>query len=805
MATSGDDDGFKRKILLLSTVGGYTHAAPILELGAVLAARGHTITFATNAGQEHWARTFPFISAIHTLGPAVPASVDDAIFERSYAWSATSPSSLAAIFAAKRTMDAAAWPDAHARLRRLCAAPATRPDFIVADYFSDAAATDMLRECGVPVAVVWPQFPFAARGAKPRYVPGVPGFQPVPATTSERLGVWDRLRNEAVLLWALPHGKEVETTVGDVVDNKHEEFLVLPFAPQRAVLEHPHTTLFLTHAGGSSANEAAWHGVRVLCLPVWFDQLANAERLAEAGVGLQLDKFAFDSGDVVGKIETVMRDGDGMFAKNVQRLKRIARIAAKGKHRAADLIEEVLADWEGGAGNGDRAMHLQTADCRMSVWKARNWDLMAVVMGITATSGGLTWWGYRPPAYSGTNCAVYASFLPNPSTPFLIEPNPDISGIGVLLAFIITAYATLLFTICAYWTGLVPDELLNVIDKRVFGATSRRATSPWSKAFRGALRACSDQQMVTGIAVIAAAFAGIQTVSVYHWRTVIYLGWMSSNVHLNTLTVAMTPHWNRKGRSRGATAARFVRLAGMLTLFALLVAALVPTVSQSFNNALANHPADGYYWYADIYYYAFLFTPADPIFCFWLPEYSAEAAMWRQRKGRFVRIMTAWPYATLVGTYAMSVAVLDFAASFFASLTMLTISLAWGTLNLLMPRQAFAEFIGPDENTWNFGQVLPMLLLLLPVVSVVEEFSVATHHEEGQGEVVSHPNLVWLTLVGIVLATVWVFVMQSFNVANGLGEDQVVFNAGLASVVVTALMLIWIAVGSSFSSVDKLL
>ncbi|KAL0262002.1 hypothetical protein SLS55_003437 [Diplodia seriata] len=593
---------------------------------------------------------------------------------------------------------------------------------------------------------------------------------------------------------------------------------------------------------------------------------------------------------------------------------------------------------------------------------------------------------YRPPAYTGTNCAIYASFLPNPSTPFVIEPNPDISGIGVLLAFIITAYATLLFTICAYWTGLVPDELLNVIDKRVFGATSRRAASPWSKAFRGALRACSDQQMVTGIAVIAAAFAGIQTVSVYHWRTVIYLGWMSSNVHLNTLTVAMTPHWNRKGRSRGATAARFVRLAGMLTLFALLVAALVPTVSQSFNNALANHPADGYYWYADIYYYAFLFTPADPIFCFWLPEYSAEgpttdalvslimltcsyawkttgvffrpqqrallrcetlrtrlprllrrAAMWRQRKGRFVRIMTAWPYATIVGTYAMSVAVLDFAASFFASLTMLTISLAWGTLNLLMPRQAFAEFIGPDENTWNFGQVLPMLLLLLPVVSVVEEFSVATHHEEGQGEAVSHPkshyspnwaketpkattgltrpraetfelpllshrrtqsssaaasasrtgtattsssssstakhrfpphhthadelysadkiasptsirevsswrsdlegngqdvgqegteegektkreaddellcssrffrSLVWLTLVGIVLATVWVFVMQSFNVANGLGEDQVVFNAGLASVVVTALMLIWIAVGSSFSSVDKLL
>ncbi|KAL1640697.1 hypothetical protein SLS58_006711 [Diplodia intermedia] len=310
--------------------------------------------------------------------------------------------------------------------------------------------------------------------------------------------------------------------------------------------------------------------------------------------------------------------------------------------------------------------------------------------------------------------------------------------------------------------------------------------------------------------------------------------------------------------------------------------------------------------------------------------------MWRQRKNRLVRVMTAWPYATLVGTYATSVAVLDFAASFAASLTMLTISLAWGSLNLLMPRQTFAEFVGPDENTWNFGQVLPMLLLLLPVVSVVEEFSVAKNHEGGQGEIVPRPkshyspdwaketpkattgttrpraetselpllshrrtqsssadapasrtgtattssssfstskyrfppdhtrpdevyssdkdasptsirevstwrsdlegneqdggrerteegektqreaddellcssrffrSLVWLILVGIVLATAWVFVMQSFNVVNGLGEDQVVLNAGLASVVVTGLMLVWIAVGSSFSSVDKL-
>lgn len=567
--------------------------------------------------------------------------------------------------------------------------------------------------------------------------------------------------------------------------------------------------------------------------------------------------------------------------------------------------------------------------------------------------------------------ALAYALVPDPHTCRLVRLT---CLLQVILAFLITAYATLLFTICAYWTGLIPDELLSPVDRRIFRATGRRAHSGWSKAFRGALRACSDQQMVTGIAILAAAFAGVQSTTVYHWRTVIYLGWMSSNVHLTTLTVALAPHEKKTRRSRGRTAARCVRLFGMLTLFALLFAALVPTTSSTFGDALSHYPVSGT-WYN--MYQEFAFTPADPAACLWLPEYRLEGptmdavlslvmlssgyawrvgsllfrpqqralmrcdtvrtvvprqlrrvANWRLRKGGVVRFITAWPYALLVGAYVLFIAALDFGSSFAASLLMLTISLGWGTGNLLQPRQLLAEFVGPDEDSWAFGQVLPMLLLLLPLVSVVEEFSVATRKDEAKEEtatpaypanlakttveakdtamprsraetfelpLLAHrrtqsssatpsmsragtaatssssasdfrfppynadidytsdttkaipptscreirtPNsdlekdaeeeekanaarldehgdrlytskffksLIWLTLVFILLATAWVFIMQFMNSFAGGSPDRVTMNATLAATVATAVILIWVAIGSLCSSVDKLI
>ncbi|TKA74150.1 hypothetical protein B0A49_04999 [Cryomyces minteri] len=89
-----------------------------------------------------------------------------------------------------------------------------------------------------------------------------------------------------------------------------------------------------------------------------------------------------------------------------------------------------------------------------------------------------------------------------------LQPNPDISGIGVLIGFVGTAYITLILLVLRYVVGSSPDvyldidggEYVNPIDrgvlrwiwKRMGGQPSRR----WGPAIRnvsGILKCYVDQ------------------------------------------------------------------------------------------------------------------------------------------------------------------------------------------------------------------------------------------------------------------------------------------------------------------------
>jgi len=87
-------------------------------------------------------------------------------------------------------------------LKRIVSNPVTRPAFIVADFFTNAAVKDVITEYGVSIAIVWPQMPFLM--APVSYIPGQPGFQIDGSLTSENASITSRVRNEMVLFWALP-------------------------------------------------------------------------------------------------------------------------------------------------------------------------------------------------------------------------------------------------------------------------------------------------------------------------------------------------------------------------------------------------------------------------------------------------------------------------------------------------------------------------------------------------------------------------------------------------------------------------
>ncbi|BDD60983.1 hypothetical protein MAP00_006069 [Monascus purpureus] len=528
-----------RKILLVVTTGGFTHAAPVLEIGRVLSERGHTIEFATLDGQEHWIKGYEFITTVHLLGPGPTEEQLDAHYRQSQKWDMSQ--SLGGQMGSKYLFDSF-WPQTYRRLKEIMDNPSTRPSMMVADVFADAVK-DIHVEYDFPIAMVGPTFPYLMMPCS--YIPGEPGFQLEGTLTSEHASMWLRIKNElvivsglpAILKWILwtkrmrrrdgvyrpPHlpkkpdylvfvntffgmeiprdvpplcavvgpllgdtyppldadclrflsqhkkviyialgthiilpnqdvtkivygllrlfedglidgviwavgesgrqdldpNQEFKTSKGtlklqDLLNGNHPDWLFSYFAPQRAILDHASTKLYFTHGGGSSANEGAFHGKCMLSMGFFFDQVSNTTRLVAAGVAESLNKFQFTPGELYTKAKLILEDKQGTYHRNALRLMRIARVGARRKYHAADLVEEVLYDDELRHIDGKvlLPMHLQTADMRMPAFKAKNWDLMAISAVALTSFAGLA-------GFAGRLLWTHRAFVTRPIQPFL--------------------------------------------------------------------------------------------------------------------------------------------------------------------------------------------------------------------------------------------------------------------------------------------------------------------------------------------------------------------------------------------------
>ncbi|THY82415.1 hypothetical protein D6C93_09219 [Aureobasidium pullulans] len=82
------------------------------------------------------------------------------------------------------------------------------------------------------------------------------------------------------------------------------------------------------------------------------------------------------------------------------------------------------------------------------------------------------------------------------------EADTEISGIGAILAFLLSAYITFAIVLISYLLGSIDTSLLRPVDLYVHRLPSQRRTSiSWHKALHQCVLLLSDQQIVTGIAV----------------------------------------------------------------------------------------------------------------------------------------------------------------------------------------------------------------------------------------------------------------------------------------------------------------
>jgi MGT family glycosyltransferase len=113
------------------------------------------------------------------------------------------------------------------------------------------------------------------------------------------------------------------------------------FLPQPAIL--PGVDLVITHGGNNTVTEAFHHGKPMIVLPLFWDQVDNAQRIDETGFGRRLATYDFRDEELTDAIDELLADGP-LARRLIEMSTRIK--SARGTVRAADLIERVARTGE---------------------------------------------------------------------------------------------------------------------------------------------------------------------------------------------------------------------------------------------------------------------------------------------------------------------------------------------------------------------------------------------------------------------------------------------------------------------------
>jgi hypothetical protein len=314
------------------------------------------------------------------------------------------------------------------------------------------------------------------------------------------------------------------------------------------------------------------------------------------------------------------------------------------------------------------------------------------------------------------------------------------------LSFLISAFLVLLLTVTAYLGGFLPSHYLRRADRRVLHANSRNEDSRWRDIFEGVTLSFSDQQLVTGLAILVAGYCEMlnNNLSLYHWNIVVYLAWMSSAVHIASLTL-LKDVFNKRSWLRN------LRVAGMLALLTLLTIAMLPLRriyvpdstpvrclwgSRTWNirDEDADEAAIDPNWIlsvtmllvAYVWKLSQLFGSSRGWIRRWLvaePQAATERLMRRLVLSTRSKWLTRPAYFLLTYCYIIAVVFTEMAESFAAVIMYLCLSLPWGVVCIFNARKYIPEDVKDGESRLTFGQLVPLFLLVLPGLSTFGLFA----------------------------------------------------------------------------------
>ncbi|WIA22623.1 hypothetical protein OEZ86_009602 [Tetradesmus obliquus] len=153
---------------------------------------------------------------------------------------------------------------------------------------------------------------------------------------------------------------------------QHPRVLLLPFAPQRALLAHPAVSLFVSHGGAESSHEAMYDGVPILILSFFGDQPMNGAKLQEAGMAEAIRQNLLTADNAKELLFHMLNPATAEpYRAAARKMQALVRALDQTNTAAAGDMFEFFAQYGWG--------HLVSAGDKMPWYKASNLDLYAAV------------------------------------------------------------------------------------------------------------------------------------------------------------------------------------------------------------------------------------------------------------------------------------------------------------------------------------------------------------------------------------------------------------------------------------------
>lgn len=156
---------------------------------------------------------------------------------------------------------------------------------------------------------------------------------------------------------------------------------LMKWMPQNDILGHPKTKLFVMHGGNNGQNEAIYHGVPMLVIPVMGDQMYCGERVQAHGYGFYVkDKPAVTSDDLYQMMNEIITNGS--YSANIKKCSAIIRSLPSAQEKFVFWVDHILKF--GGA-------HLRPPSLDMPLYQVLMLDILAYYAGMAllAIHGGL--------------------------------------------------------------------------------------------------------------------------------------------------------------------------------------------------------------------------------------------------------------------------------------------------------------------------------------------------------------------------------------------------------------------------------